>query len=452
MNPPSKRSRFFQTCLGVFQGGGCRGAAFAGALDELEKRKVDFAGVAGTSAGAIMASLVGAGADAEYLRNALSALDFLKLLLPPENVELEPVGLIAGMGLRFAGFISGKGAAAAAIVRHHGLYSSEGIENWVQGHLRILLPNKKSPIRFKDLPIPTYIVAADIWTNDVKIWSSLTTQDDEVAFAVRCSCSIPGFFQPVNGRFIDGGALSNLPAFVFSGKEFGQMKPFANRILAFTLVAAHEDRAPKTGIELLKATLNTIVDGATAVQGRVTESVHQIAIDTGTIQATDFDSMDSTKVNWLMTQGKNASAKFFDDELSRVSTLEQQSDLLYGDDEIYLALTEVSDEVNVTRVVICDAQTKWAYSIFPTLLAWRNRGVTLQIILNANGNGNEHEMYRRRLLRALGAELYFSDAFSFSGYLINPEDQSLGRAIVMCPDLYADDVVACGSGHLTTSR
>src|SRR6266478_2490972 len=214
MTTPKKRSVFFQTCLGVFQGGGCRGAAFAGAFEELELRKVDFAGVAGTSAGSIMAALVGAGANSTYIQKALADLDFTKLLLPPEKVTLEPESLSARLGLDFAAALSKDAANAVKIVRYHGMYSSEEIENWLNKHLHSLLPDKKVPVRFKDLPIPTYIVAADIRTNDVKVWSSLTTQDDEVAYAVRCSCSIPAFFQPVQGRYIDGGVLSNLPAFV----------------------------------------------------------------------------------------------------------------------------------------------------------------------------------------------------------------------------------------------
>jgi predicted acylesterase/phospholipase RssA len=440
---PKKRTRFFQTCLGVFQGGGCRGAAFVGALEELEQRKVDFAGVAGTSAGSITAALIGAGANSDYLQRAVGGLDFLKeFLVPPENVVQEREKLITRLGFGLVGLLSDDAANAVSIVRHHGLYSSEGIENWLNKQLHLLLPDKKPPIRFKDLPVPTYIVAADIRTNDVKIWSSLTTQDDEVAYAVRCSCSIPGFFQPVHGRYIDGGVLSNLPAFVFSGEEFGQIKPFANRILAFTLVSSHEDRLPKTGRELLKATVNTVVDGATAVQGRIIEAVHQIAIDTEEVQATDFDKMNPTKVARLSDQGRVATAKFFDDELSRVATVEQSSALLYGNDEIYLALTEALDDLNIKHVVICDSQAKWAYAIYPTLLAWRLRGVKLQVVLNPGFGGSDHEMYRRRLLRAMGAELYFSDALPFSGFLLNPDDQAHARGIVFSPDLYTDETVA----------
>ena len=61
------RTRFYSDCIGVFQGGGCRAAAFAGAYDAAFKLGVRFSEVAGTSAGAIVAALLAAGADAAYL-------------------------------------------------------------------------------------------------------------------------------------------------------------------------------------------------------------------------------------------------------------------------------------------------------------------------------------------------------------------------------------------------
>src|SRR5882762_3560006 len=94
-----KNTRFFQTCLGGFQGGGCRGAAFVGALSEATMRGVDFAGVAGTSAGSVVAALVGAGATPEFLKNTLGALDFTSLLKAPEPIAPEPASAMTTLGL-----------------------------------------------------------------------------------------------------------------------------------------------------------------------------------------------------------------------------------------------------------------------------------------------------------------------------------------------------------------
>jgi predicted acylesterase/phospholipase RssA len=53
--------------FGIFEGGGVRGLAHIGALKATEEWKVNFIGVAGTSAGAIAAALVAVGYRADEL-------------------------------------------------------------------------------------------------------------------------------------------------------------------------------------------------------------------------------------------------------------------------------------------------------------------------------------------------------------------------------------------------
>jgi hypothetical protein len=67
------------------------------------------------------------------------------------------------------------------------------------------------------------------------------------------------------------------------------------------------------------------------------------------------------------------------------------------------------------------------------LLAWRIRGVRIQVVLGSQ-NATGHELYRRRLVRALGADLRIADSIPFSGFLLNPEDEGLARAIVVAPE------------------
>jgi predicted acylesterase/phospholipase RssA len=52
---------------GIFQGGGAKGYAHVGALKAAEERDIRFTRLAGTSAGAIVASLVAAGYSADEL-------------------------------------------------------------------------------------------------------------------------------------------------------------------------------------------------------------------------------------------------------------------------------------------------------------------------------------------------------------------------------------------------
>ena len=72
--PAEHRTNHFTNVLGVFQGGGVRGAALAGAYAEAHARGVRFSAVAGTSAGSIVAALIAAGAPPKYLHLLLYRL------------------------------------------------------------------------------------------------------------------------------------------------------------------------------------------------------------------------------------------------------------------------------------------------------------------------------------------------------------------------------------------
>jgi predicted acylesterase/phospholipase RssA len=166
------RTAFFQTCLGVFQGGGCRAAAYAGAFEVATSRGVHFAGVAGTSAGALAAALIGAGASPSQMTNAIRQLDFNRFISSPAT-KGQPSGLPALVSI----------AARLIPVRPYrhlllrrGMYSSTDIQKWTDQQLRLLLEEAPSPIRFRDLVLPTWIVATDLATRRVKVWSSYSTK------------------------------------------------------------------------------------------------------------------------------------------------------------------------------------------------------------------------------------------------------------------------------------
>src|SRR5437763_14840961 len=66
----------------VFEGGGVKGIAYAGALEELDNRGItgEVTRVAGTSAGAITAALVALGASAKYVGEAIGGTNFRSFL------------------------------------------------------------------------------------------------------------------------------------------------------------------------------------------------------------------------------------------------------------------------------------------------------------------------------------------------------------------------------------
>ena len=76
----------------------------------------------------------------------------------------------------------------------------------MEEYARALLPIKQ----FEELRIPLAIVATDLRTG-----SAVIMTEGDVAFAIRASCSLPGWYVPVtdkHGRqLVDGGLVANIP-------------------------------------------------------------------------------------------------------------------------------------------------------------------------------------------------------------------------------------------------
>jgi len=82
----------------VFEGGGVKGLGLVGALTVAEENGyTDWRRVAGTSAGAIVASLLAAGYSAEELKEILMDLEYSELLYytRPRDVLFHPIGFFS---------------------------------------------------------------------------------------------------------------------------------------------------------------------------------------------------------------------------------------------------------------------------------------------------------------------------------------------------------------------
>lgn len=73
-------------------------------------------------------------------------------------------------------------------------------------------------VRFRDLPIPLAVIAANIETGAMLVYSSRNDANMQVAEAVRRSMSIPFVFEPRGNRrqLVDGGVFSNFPLWLFT--------------------------------------------------------------------------------------------------------------------------------------------------------------------------------------------------------------------------------------------
>jgi NTE family protein len=155
----------------AFGGGGARTLSEIGIISELERHKVDFDHVAGTSMGALIAAFYASGLTAREMN------DRFKYFLPNDK------GLLR-YNLPFISFFRDR--------------SINGILKRLFGRTRI-----------EDLPKPLTIVAADLISGqEIRLQKGLLWR------ALRASMSLPVIFAPVKYHkyyLVDGGTINNVP-------------------------------------------------------------------------------------------------------------------------------------------------------------------------------------------------------------------------------------------------
>jgi predicted acylesterase/phospholipase RssA len=426
------KTRFYSDCIGVFQGGGCRGAAFAGAYEAAFKQGVRFSEVAGTSAGSIVAALLAAGAEPNYLISKLSGLDFKALLTEPSNPTFSKVA----NQIKALSYLPFKGETADAIVKIAkvgGLYSSAGVESWVEGCLKELTGKTNGRVEFQDLGMPLHVVAGDLSTMKARIWSSNSTPHDSVAHAVRSSCSIPVFFQPVeegSALLVDGGIVSNIPHFLFFGEAMRNVKG-RKRVLLFLLQSSEDISRAQDAQEFAFQIASLVVDGGSNVQLAFTPDLARIVIPTGTIKATDFKKIDKAVVATLLENGRQAASRFIEHELLNTQSTSMELRPIADEHEAYLA---VSEQLYATKSVVRIAMpdTKWFWELFPTALHWRKNNIRIICLVLAGPGGIAEaakEDQRRGIMRGLGIEIEEISSLPFHGILFDRITDSSASAL-----------------------
>jgi NTE family protein len=198
----------------VFEGGGVKGIAYAGALSVLESKGIlgDITRVAGTSAGAITATLVAIGCSAKDVEQVVGGTSFRSFM--DANF-----GLVRN---------------TERLLHDYGWYKGDTFSEWIQkildahgwksdltfGELRKLVRNNPGSPR-KELTIVGSNISAEI----PQVFSADTTPDTPIWRAVRISMSIPLFFAAVkdeasHSTYVDGGVTWNYPLDIFDERQY----------------------------------------------------------------------------------------------------------------------------------------------------------------------------------------------------------------------------------------
>ncbi len=410
------KTQYFNHCWGVFEGGGVRAAALAGAYESAAISGVNFGRVAGTSAGSIIAALISSGATPEFVLNQLSDKNFKDFMRPAKKEdntfgEKSVLSTLARKTIKPL-------RSVFEVLENSGLHSSIEIQEWLDKLLCELL-GVSSPAKFKDLKLPLYVVASDIAGGAPRIWSKEKTPNDSVAFAVRCSCSIPFYFQPVSdgsSLLVDGGMLSNLPAWVFSTPE---IKDKSSRILCFRLMESNCNSKVNGVIDYIEQLISTVVGGTTDIQLQLQRNAYTVDIPTGDFKATDFEKVDHKAKAILRESGFNSVRKFIERE--RITIKEGAEDLTYtGFDEKLLLLAQYLSEAN-KNILIVSSNSYWLYFLFPILAIAIKRGIKVNTILKPAeyDDFETHEKHRQELLENIGIGVHCQDTLPFDGFIID---------------------------------
>lgn len=361
-------TKYFVNCKGVFQGGGAKAISYVGAYEEAVKRGVGFSEFAGTSAGSMIAALLAAGATAKQLREMIADTDF-SVLMPNKDFSKGPkqkvVSFLAGMFGHVDKDYLSKGLH---IVSHMGLYDSSPIIGIMERHLQTLTGLERK-VLFEDLKYPLTIVAVDTKQHVKQVWSREKTPKADVARAVRCSCNIPILFTPVEGTFVDGGMLCNLPITEFADSTYD-----FDRLLAFSFEYKNPNLRNNKIKTYLSNLVGSIVHGSSEIQKALIGDVSTVYINTN-VEMLDFNKLkgngETKFIKNAYKEGAQAMSRFLDNEatmnfgsLNRIVTLHNKEQI--RSQVSYYSLTE--SDVAIISLPTLD----WVQDELLTLIKWVN--------------------------------------------------------------------------------
>jgi NTE family protein len=304
----------------VLEGGGVKGIGLVGAYTKLTEAGYTFHRVAGTSAGAIVGSLIAAGMEPGQLKQVMREVDYGRF---------QDEGFIDHLGM------AGKGLS---LLFEKGIYEGNYLREFLSAQLEPLGVRTFADLKIEDPqgslpPEKQYrlvVMASDVTrARLVRLpWDygqyGLDPDAQPVAEAVRASMSIPFFYEPLQFKsldpegkeqisyMVDGGMLSNYPIEVFDrtdGKP-PRWPTFGIKLSAKPDAAQREKYDVHGTLSLAKAMVGTMtsfhdqihIDDPAAL-------ARTMFVDTFGVRATDFD-IDESIQDTLFKSGRKTANTF----------------------------------------------------------------------------------------------------------------------------------------------
>ena len=309
----------------VFEGGGVKGIAYGGALDVLQEKGIlsNIKRVAGTSAGAINASLLALGYTSAEVSKIVAETDFSKFA--------DSGGIISDVARILRLFGWNKGDAFKKFIREH-IEAKTGNPDFTFAQLDAAVQEKRPGFRH------LYTVCTNLSLQKAQTFSHEHTPDTSIADAVRMSMSIPFYFQAIkwNGNImVDGGVSYNYPINLFDNKKYlsnaanGKEETydpspgfvFNYETLGFRLDSKDVIEYNRKGWQLSPAEVGNIKEYSLSLMNFMMEMANRahlndndwnrtVSIDTLDVKTTDFAGV-RTKIDALIKSGRNAVTEYF---------------------------------------------------------------------------------------------------------------------------------------------
>ena len=302
----------------VFEGGGIKGIAYAGAIGVLEEKGImpGIRRVAGTSAGAITATLLALGAGGAQIQEILHATQF-------GTFEDASLGVVRN---------------SWRLLHRYGWYKGDAFSAWAKKQIAALGGDagltfaalsaraKDAPGRYREL----YMIGTDLSAQRAVVYSAERTPDTPIWQALRISMSLPLVFASMkSGKdvCVDGGLSWNYPLDLFDHPRYkagtgGESDaPFYNTAtLGFRVDSRAEIQAERSHFNLPRTDVRNLVDYLKALVGFAIDMANHahlkdadwhrtVFIDSQGVSTTDF-GIDEKQQTALIESGRKGAEDY----------------------------------------------------------------------------------------------------------------------------------------------
>ena len=277
----------------IFTGGSIRGASYVGALRAMDELGVKNKCFVGSSVGSVIGSFYAAGYSPDELEVIVNDINF---------------ELFKDINFTFSkDFSISKG-------EHFLEWLREIIEKKYYGDAYEKGQNK--PVTFADMPKDIVILATDLNTTEVKVFSKENTPNFEVAMAVRISSSMPGLMKPIPYQghvLVDGDLSRSWPIW----KIVPSLFDYDARILEFRLEGSKNRYKLDNTVDFLNSVYTAFSNFASdhiISTYKSRDKFDYIRLDSEEVNITDFNISVERKKE-LYRSGYKTTIEFFKNEL-----------------------------------------------------------------------------------------------------------------------------------------